>query len=500
MMRPPLSRPTLVGLGLLAVALVLIPLSDLEVIATDPWSEVLRFGAGLLAPSFPAGAELTTTLAYTIGIAILGVVVAGCIGFVLSAAFFARSIRVICAVLRSVHELFWALIFLQFFGPSPLTGLLAIAVPYAAIFAKVFAEIAEETASPSAQVIPRSVDWVSRYLYVRLPDLWPHFKIYALYRLECGLRSSAILGFVGLPTLGYHLESAFLEGSYPEVSGLLILFYLLIASVHHWARPATIPLLCLAGLFLLPWNAYPFDMGNVLRFFAEDIVPSPLRDSGLSLSAALLRLWEWLGDLWSLQILPGAVSTIQVTMLALALTGILSLVLFPAISPLLINRSGRFLGNAGLIILRSTPEYLLAFMLLQFWGPSMLPAVVALALHNGSIIGHLVGRHTGQFAMRPDTPRRRLDRYFYEVLPRAYPQLLAYLFYRWEVIMRETAVFGMLGVATLGFYIDNAFSELRLDRAMLLIAVTAALNIGIDYLSRKVRAYARVGVTADTAA
>ena len=130
----------------------------------------------------------------------------------------------------------------------------------------------------------------------------------------------------------------------------------------------------------------------------------------------------------------------------------------------------------------------------------MLPAVVALALHNGAIIGHLVGRHTGQFAMRPDTPRRRLDRYFFEVLPRAYPRLLAYLFYRWEVIMRETAVFGMLGVATLGFYIDNAFSELRLDRAMLLIAVTAALNIGIDYLSRRVRAYARVGVTADTAA
>ena len=130
----------------------------------------------------------------------------------------------------------------------------------------------------------------------------------------------------------------------------------------------------------------------------------------------------------------------------------------------------------------------------------MLPAVVALALHNGAIIGHLVGRHTAEFPTRLDAPRRRLDRYFYNVLPRAYPQLLAYLFYRWEVIMRETAVFGMLGVATLGFFIDSAFSELRIDRAMLLIAVTALLNIGIDYLSQRIRHYARVSVSAETPA
>ena len=127
----------------------------------------------------------------------------------------------------------------------------------------------------------------------------------------------------------------------------------------------------------------------------------------------------------------------------------------------------------------------------------MLPAIIALALHNGAIIGHLVGRHTTQLPMRLDAPLRRGDRYFFEVLPRAYPQLLACLFYRWEVIMRETAVFGMLGVATLGFFIDSAFSELRMDRAMLLIGVTVLLNIGVDALSRRVRHYARVSVTAD---
>jgi phosphonate transport system permease protein len=68
-----------------------------------------------------------------------------------------------------------------------------------------------------------------------------------------------------------------------------------------------------------------------------------------------------------------------------------------------------------------------------------------------------------------------------------YRQLLAFLFYRWEIIMRETAILGMLGIATLGFYVDSAFAELRYDRAVLLIAVVAALNVGVDAVSRRVR-------------
>ncbi|MCW9078766.1 MAG: ABC transporter permease, partial [Gammaproteobacteria bacterium] len=67
-----------------------------------------------------------------------------------------------------------------------------------------------------------------------------------------------------------------------------------------------------------------------------------------------------------------------------------------------------------------------------------------------------------------------------------------FLFYRWEVIMRETAILGILGIATLGFFIDNALADIRLDRAVLLILITALLNLGIDALSRAIRARLRI--------
>ena len=49
-----------------------------------------------------------------------------------------------------------------------------------------------------------------------------------------------------------------------------------------------------------------------------------------------------------------------------------------------------------------------------------------------------------------------------------------------------------LGIATLGFYIDSAFADLRYDKAMVLIILTAAMNLGIDVLSRTIRSRLRL--------
>ncbi|MFC7663830.1 GTP-binding protein [Methylorubrum suomiense] len=141
--------------------------------------------------------------------------------------------------------------------------------------------------------------------------------------------------------------------------------------------------------------------------------------------------------------------------------------------------------------MRSTPEYMLAYVALLLLGPSMLPAILALSIHNAGIVGFLLGRHADDLAYRPDAPRG-LNLYAYETVPRLYGQFLAYLLYRWEIILRESAILGMLGVATLGFYIDAAISELRLDVAVVLIAATALMTMAIDALSRALRRSLRI--------
>lgn len=487
------TSPLLRTLGAFAaIALVALVFADIEIGTHDPWAEMGRLFAAVVRPDFTATEALGQALALTLAFAAVGVALACMAGFLLALAFASRAVRTFCAVVRAVHELFWALIFLQIFGLSPLTGVLAIAIPYAGIVAKVFAEVLEEADPTPLEGVPAGTGAISRFLYARLPEAWPHFRTYALYRLECGLRSSAILGFLGLPTLGFHLESAFSEGRYPEVWALLILFYVLIASMRLWLRRPLLPIYLVAAVAVLPWGT-PIAGADPWRFLTHDIVPAPLRNG-----EGWAAIADWLDLVLLGQALPGIIATVQLTMIALFATGLIAFATFPLVSPLFLGRFGRWGGHVLLVVLRSTPEYLLAYMLLQLWGPSMLPAIVALALHNGAIIGHLSGRFTETMRLRADAPRG-IDRYAFEVLPRLYRQTLALLFYRWEVILRETAILGMLGIATLGFYIDSAFADIRHDRAFALIAVTALLNLAVDAASRairrRLRLQTRLGVT-----
>jgi phosphonate transport system permease protein len=483
----PLARTTS---GFLLVALICLIFADIAITTVDPWGEFGKLVEGLIAPDFYSTESLALSLGYTLAFALVGVALGNVMGFLLALLFFSRTVRVGCAFVRAIHELFWALIFLQMFGLSPLTGILAIAIPYSGIIAKVYAEILEEGDRSPLEPLPPGTGRTSTFMFVRLPDAWAHFRTYSMYRLECGLRSSAVLGFIGLPTLGFHLETAFKEGHYSEVSALLILFYLVIATMRVWMKKPLLPFYLLGALAILPWGV-TFSASNIVRFLTEDIVPHPIRAGGENVMA---NLGDWAGMLLTDQIWPGTIATVQLTMIALIATGFLTLVFFPLISPLLFGRAARSAGHVFLVVARSTPEYLLAFFLLHLWGPSMLPAIIALSLHNGAIIGHLIGRFTETVQLRADAAGG-INRYFYEVVPRVYRPLLALLFYRWEVIMRETAILGMLGIATLGFYIDSAFADLRFDRALFLILVTALLNIGVDAISRTVRARLRLQTT-----
>lgn len=477
----------------LGVAAMALPFADLKISVLEPGAELGRLFAGFTRPDFLAidGRALVNTIAF----AVLGVGLGGGGGFFLSFVFArSRLVRLFCAFVRSIHELFWALLLMQVFGLSPVTGVLAIALPYAGIFAKVYAEMIEESDRAAERVLPAGASAASVFLFARLPQLAGPFGDYALYRLECGLRSTLVLGFIGLPTIGFNLDSYFRQGNYAAAGALLLTFYGLIATRRLWARRVLFPFLIVTSLVVLPEGLTGGSaLANLARFFGHDIVPAPFRNADPLSRDTWAALAGWLWRIVEFQIAPGAMRTLIVSQIALVAMAVLSLVLYPLICRRFAGAFGRPMGRALLVIVRSTPEYMLAYVLLQTLGPSMLPAIIALSLHNGAIVAYLMGRHADALDYRPDAPRRALDLYIFETTPRLYGQFLAYILYRWEIILRESAIFGILGVTTLGFYVDAAISELKLDVAVVLIFAVAALSIGVDIVSRKMRAALRIG-------
>ncbi len=292
------------------------------------------------------------------------------------------------------------------------------------------------------------------------------------------------MGFIGLPTLGFHLETAFKQGQYSEAGALLWAFLILIATIRFWLRPWLLVPYLVAAVWFLP-ETVGFDSGgSLLRFITEDIWPTAL------LQGNWQGLLDWFEMMLSEQIWPGLVQTLLLTQVAVVLTGVFVLAAYPLATRALAGPILRWPGRFLLLALRCMPEMVLAYVLLLLFGPSGLPVVLALALHNGGLIAFLVANasdaeHNSRLR-RPDDPAG-WKRYAYVETPRRFPAMLAFLFYRWEVILRESAIMGILGVATLGFFIDSAFEEIRYDRAFLLIVVTALLNMLVDGLSRRLR-------------
>lgn len=475
-----MSRTRFSLLALLG-ALLLVPFADLAIITAEPGAELQRIASGFIQPDFSNLPVILRALALTFAFGLLGTLLAAPLGLVLATLWRFRVVRMFAASVRAIHELFWALLFLHVFGLTPLTGLLAIAIPYTGIFAKVFAEILAEQPDDAVRQLPPGTAPLSVWLCVRLPQAWPQMRRYLLTRAECGLRSSAVLGFVGLPTLGYHLGAALSYGAYAEAGAYLLALVALVGSFRLLVPAWSWPLWLLGLPWLLPgeWRLSGQAFWDLI---SRDLWP-----------AALLRgdgpaYGQWLLQVLQNAIVPGLIQTLLLSVLALAATALLTLLLWPLAIRAVSGRLGQAGGHLGLLVLRATPEYLLAYLLLLLWGPSMLPAVVALMLHNAAIIAFLLARTADQLPQRADHIGG-LNHYLWEVVPRLFAPFLAYLFYRWEIILRESAVVGILGIYTLGFYIDSALAELRLDRLLPLLLATVLLNVAVDSASRRLRRY-----------
>jgi phosphonate transport system permease protein len=459
--------------------------ADTEVIALDPWSELGRMWQGFVHPDFFATEYLLDALWQTISFALLGITIGLLLGFPLALWYQHPVVAAMCAFIRAIHEIFWALIFLQIFGLSAITGILAIALPYAATFARVFADILQQAPMHTLFSLPKGTDKLSAFIYGRWMHMYPQIVDYIRYRFECALRSSAVLGFIGMPTLGFYLESAFRQGHYQQGGALLILFVLLIGSIRFWAKPIMLWLyLPLAVYFLPPIPV--IDSQLIWRFISVDVLPPMLQGQPFLSwfdTDNLSKLVNWSYTLISQQVFPGMVATLVLAFCALGLTHVLTLVLLPFNTHLMMPKVVN-------LILRSLPEYLLAFVFMMLLGPSMLPAIIALALHNSGLMVFLMSRQADSISV-PLTYKPRIDQYSYLVLPAIYPHFMGLLFYRFEVIIRETAILGMLGVMTLGFYVDSNFSEIRFSGALLLLFFTAGLNVVVDYLARRLLHYPR---------
>ena len=141
-----------------------------------------------------------------------------------------QALRTLLVLLRSVPELVWALLLVRIVGLGPTAGVLAIALTYSGMLGKVYAEILESTdAHATDTLLANGAGRLQAFLYGALPASASELVSYSVYRWECALRGSAVMGFVGAGGLGQRMDESTRNMDGGEVATMLLMFMLLVA-------------------------------------------------------------------------------------------------------------------------------------------------------------------------------------------------------------------------------------------------------------------------------
>ena len=137
--------------------------------------------------------------------------------------------RWLLIVLRSIPEIVWALVFVRAVGLGPAAGVLAIAINYAGMLGKVYFEIFEAgDTRPALAILQAGGGRLAAFGYGIFPVALPELVSYSVYRWECAVRASVVMGFIGAGGLGQQMELSLRMLAGGEVSTILVTFFLLV--------------------------------------------------------------------------------------------------------------------------------------------------------------------------------------------------------------------------------------------------------------------------------
>lgn len=142
--------------------------------------------------------------------------------------------RGILSLFRSIPEFVWAFMFVRAVGLGPFPGVLAIGVAYGGMLGKVYSEIFEGVNyRPLEALQSLGANKLQIFFYGWFPQALPNFVSYTLYRWECAVRASAILGLVGAGGLGQQIEISMRMFNFNEVLTILIMLFFMVATVDY---------------------------------------------------------------------------------------------------------------------------------------------------------------------------------------------------------------------------------------------------------------------------
>ena len=451
--------------------------------------------------------------------------------------------RVMFAVPRSLHEVVFGIILVAILGLDPLVAVLAIGIPFGAVTSKVFAELIDDVPiGPELSLRAAGAGRFTALLTATVPQALSDLVSYAFYRLECSLRSAAVLGIIGAGGLGFQLALSFQSLRYEQMWTFLWALVILSGCADGWSsvvrrrrnRSSHVSGQQLQSSTLSDGTTLTNDRRTVPTFGVQS---KPERDWVVVASAsacvvgvplAIWRLGLDISTLWApraralasqlasdawppeagagglRQLVADSLDTVALAVLSIAIALVvstpLSFLAHRTSASVRKRNYGRSLGAWGgsglvrlvLLISRSVPPPVWAFVVVFVLFPGLWPGAVALGIYNAGILGRLQAEVIENSDHRPAkilsaTGATRPGAFVVATMPVLGSRFAALGLYRWEVAVRETVIVGVVGAAGLGRRLDEQTSSFDYDAMLATVVALAAVTVVVDLTSASIR-------------
>lgn len=433
-------------------------------------------------------------------------------------------LRAIAIFLRSVPELIWALLFVGVTGLGATAGIIGLLLTNIGIFAKNYAEIVESgEAMVTGHLLDNGNGRLNTLLHGTLGQSLPELLSYSVYRWECTLRTSVVLGFVGAGGLGQELLLSVRLLASPEVFSIILVFVLLVFAADslsawlrqqlsgvggqtqslsvsiqcrkHCADSAGISLFRRYGVALLiaatviacfsvvDWQLHQWlradSLGRSLEFVQGFLSPD--------LSANLLR-----------KLAEQAMETLSMAFAGTVLASAVAIVLSYTLFVLHLRDKGRVSNllisviHGVQVILRSIPELVWAMLLIVAVGIGPFTGALALFVASVGVLSRLYSEclHNQESAGLEDLLNNGGSMSLaplWSTLVQARSQLISYSLYRWEHNLRAATLMGIVGAGGVGQELYLRLSVFQFDKVATCILVIVAMVVLADTVSYSLR-------------
>lgn len=440
----------------------------------------------------------------------------------------ARAVTVLC---RAIPDLVLAIVFLRMFGLGATAGIIAMGIHSVGMVAKLYADAIEELDDGPRESIESAGGSRTQQITAAIPQkLLPQIIATALHRFDINLRTSVLLGYVGVGGIGLAIADSLRVLDYQRGMALAVIVLVLCILVELISGSIRAMLMGSAGggitggtwvdrmfnrgrepgvndIRLTP----PWSMARLRRFLAAALIMVFTFAALWRVDISWSSLWRGLLDLpetlalffppsaggSTANLLEQLLVTIQISLAATLIGAVIAIPIgILAARNVVPNKYIHQTFRVVIVVVRGIPELILAIIFVVISGLGGVAGTLALSVGAIGLLSKLIADSLEETDTRVQDAMRTAGAtepqvFFSATLRQAAPAFVAHTMYLLDTNIRSATLLGVVGAGGIGFLLLNASRINQFDVVTMVLILMVAVVLIVEGLSMWLRKVVR---------